>query len=104
MCYFFVFYCIFSLNYPISQIEKHEQEINKLLPDVNKLSLLVQAARVLWKKWIVLKMVFKIPKLDRPKEGMSLKHDVIILYIIYCLTIKTFDNQVFLKLTRIYNI
>uniref|UniRef100_A0A2S2NNW2 [histone H3]-lysine(36) N-trimethyltransferase n=1 Tax=Schizaphis graminum TaxID=13262 RepID=A0A2S2NNW2_SCHGA len=58
-----------NLNYPISQIKEHEDEVDKLLPDVNNTSALVQAARVLWKKWIVLKIVFKIPKLDRPKEA-----------------------------------
>lgn len=52
--------------------KEHGQEVDKLLPDENNMSSLVQAARVLWKKWIVLKMVFKIPKLDRPKEGIIL--------------------------------
>lgn len=76
-----IFYCdnflIFSLDYPTSQIKEHEQEIDKLLPDVNNLSSLVQAARILWKKWIILKIVFKIPKLDRPKEGILSKHVII---------------------------
>ncbi|XP_025196702.1 uncharacterized protein LOC112595635 [Melanaphis sacchari] len=57
-----------NLKYPISQIKEHEEEVDKLLPDVSNKSSLVQAARILWKKWIVLKIVFKIPKLDRPKE------------------------------------
>lgn len=77
---FIYIFFIFSLNYPISQIKEHEDEVDKLLPDVNNTSALVQAARVLWKKWIVLKIVFKIPKLDRPKEGIPYKHYVIILY------------------------
>lgn len=65
-----------NLDYPTSQIKEHEQEIDKLLPDVNNLSSLVQAARILWKKWIILKIVFKIPKLDRPKE-VNFPDDVI---------------------------
>jgi len=82
----FIFYyntfLIFSLEYPLSQIKEHEQEIDKLLPHVNNKSSLVQAARVLWKKWIVLKIVFKIPKLDRPKEGILYTH-VIIFYTVH---------------------
>ncbi|XP_029344737.1 uncharacterized protein LOC100167890 isoform X2 [Acyrthosiphon pisum] len=65
-----------NLEYPISQIKEHEQEIDKLLPDVKNISPLVKAARILWKKWIVLKIVFKIPKLDRPKE-VNIPDDVI---------------------------
>uniref|UniRef100_A0A2S2Q0E3 [histone H3]-lysine(36) N-trimethyltransferase n=2 Tax=Sipha flava TaxID=143950 RepID=A0A2S2Q0E3_9HEMI len=57
-----------NLDYPVSKSEEHGQEIDKLLPDDKNISLLAQAARVLWKKWIILKMVFKIPKLERPKD------------------------------------
>lgn len=62
---------MFSLDYPVSKSEEHGQEIDKILPDDKNISLLAQAARVLWKKWIILKMVFKIPKLERPKDGTS---------------------------------
>ncbi|CAI6357293.1 unnamed protein product [Macrosiphum euphorbiae] len=65
-----------NLEYPISQIKEHEQEIDKLLPDIKNISSLVKAARILWKKWIVLKIVFKIPKLERPKE-VNIPDDVI---------------------------
>jgi len=76
-----IFIFIFSLEYPVSQIKEHEKEIDKLLPNVENLSSLVKAARILWKKWIILKIVFKIPKLDRPKEeGISYKI-VIIFHI-----------------------
>lgn len=58
-----------SLEYPVSKSEEHSQEVDKLLPEDNSNSPIVEAARILWKKWIVLKMVFKIPKLERPKDG-----------------------------------
>ncbi|VVC37627.1 Post-SET domain,AT hook, DNA-binding motif,AWS domain,SET domain,SRI, Set2 Rpb1 interacting [Cinara cedri] len=57
-----------NLEYPVSKIIEHGQEVDKLLSDVETDNSLVQVARNLWKKWIILKMVFKIPKLDRPKE------------------------------------
>lgn len=60
----------FSSEYPLSKSEEHWKKIDKLLPEENNFSSLIQVARVLWKKWIVLKMVFKIPKLERSKEGM----------------------------------
>lgn len=67
---YFNIFQITSLEYPVSKIVEHSQEVDKLLPNETDSSL-VQAARVLWKKWIILKMVFKIPKLDRPKEGKT---------------------------------
>jgi len=57
------------LEFPLLKKLEHISEVNRLLPDENDILPLVQSARDLWKKWIVLKMVFKIPKLDRPKEG-----------------------------------
>lgn len=60
---------MFSLEYPESKSEDHWLEVDKLLPDKNNISELVHASRLLWKKWIILKMVFKIPKLERPKES-----------------------------------
>lgn len=65
----FDIFFIISLEYPLSQSEEHGKEVDKLLPDKNNVSLLIQVARALWKKWIILKMVFKIPKLERSKEG-----------------------------------
>jgi len=55
------------LRCPLSQ----KEEVDKLFPDEDNVSPLVQSARDLWKKWIILKMVFIIPKLDRSKEGIS---------------------------------
>jgi len=53
----------FSLEYPATEIKNHCQEIDSLLPNDNELkNSLVERSRALWKKWIVLKMVFKIPK------------------------------------------
>lgn len=78
-----IFFFIFSLEYPVTQIKEHEQEIDKLLPDVENLSSLVQAARILWKKWIILKIVFKIPKLDRPKEEGISHNNLIIFHIVH---------------------
>lgn len=63
-------FLIYSLDYPVSKTEDHEREVDKLLPHINNISCIVKAARELWKKWIILKMVFKIPKIDRPKEGI----------------------------------
>ncbi|KAL5242931.1 hypothetical protein ACI65C_010341 [Semiaphis heraclei] len=52
-----------SLEYPASEIKNHCQEINSLLPNDDEIkNSLVEKSRALWKKWIVLKMVFKIPK------------------------------------------
>jgi len=65
-CFYF-FIC--SLEYPESKIEEHYLEVDKLLPDENNTSELVNESRILWKKWITLKMIFKIPKLEKPKEG-----------------------------------
>lgn len=62
----------FSLEYPASDLQKHCQEIDNIFPTINNddsetaVSLvhgLVEKARDLWKKWIVLKIVFKIPKI-----------------------------------------
>jgi len=53
----------FSLEYPATEIKNHCQEIDSLLPNDNEIkNCLVEKSRALWKKWIVLKMVFKIPK------------------------------------------
>jgi len=53
----------FSLEYPATEIKNHCQEIDSLLPNDNEIkNSLVEKSRALWKKWIVLKMVFKIPK------------------------------------------
>lgn len=52
-----------SLEYPATEIKNHCQEIDILLPNDNEIkNSLVEKSRALWKKWIVLKMVFKIPK------------------------------------------
>lgn len=52
---------LFSLEYPTTEL--HYEEINKLLPKNNEtINGIVEKARGLWKKWIILKMVFKIPK------------------------------------------
>lgn len=52
-----------SLEYPATEIKNHCQKIDSLLPNDNKIkNSLVEKSRALWKKWIVLKMVFKIPK------------------------------------------
>ncbi|XP_060861460.1 uncharacterized protein LOC132938562 isoform X2 [Metopolophium dirhodum] len=52
-----------SLEYPATEIKNHFQEIDSLLPNDNEIkNSLVEKSRALWKKWIVLKMVFKIPK------------------------------------------
>lgn len=54
---------LFSLEYPTTELQNHYQEINNLLPkNCEKVNNLVEKARDLWKKWIILKMVFKIPK------------------------------------------
>lgn len=63
---------IFSLEHPTKHSQKHCQEIDNIFPtkdDGNEtMNGLVEKARDLWKKWIVLKMVFKIPKkIDQPK-------------------------------------
>lgn len=60
----------FSLEYPATEIQNHCQEINSLLPNDNEMkNSLVEKSRALWKKWIVLKMVFKIPKkIDQNKS------------------------------------
>ena len=56
-------FIIFSLEYPATEIKNHCQKIDSLLPNDNKIkNSLVEKSRALWKKWIVLKMVFKIPK------------------------------------------
>lgn len=57
-------------------------EVDKLLPDEIDISPLVHASRLLWKKWIILKMVFKIPKLERPKES-KLNFNNFLKYIFY---------------------
>ncbi|VVC32419.1 Post-SET domain,AWS domain,SET domain,SRI, Set2 Rpb1 interacting [Cinara cedri] len=53
-----------SLEYPPTEQQKHCQEIENILPTNNedKTNDLVEKARALWKKWIILKIVFKIPK------------------------------------------
>lgn len=56
-------------------MQKHCQEIDGIFPTNNNdyemtVYGLVEKARDLWKKWIVLKMVFKIPKkIDQPKPS-----------------------------------
>ncbi|XP_025415197.1 uncharacterized protein LOC112686918 isoform X2 [Sipha flava] len=53
------------LDYPVIELHKHIQEIDNLLPTNNNsetINVLVEKSRALWKKWIVLKMIFKIPK------------------------------------------
>lgn len=61
------------MKYPETKSTEHGLEVEKLLPNENNIAPLTQEARVLWKKWITLRMLFKIPKLDRPKEGKSQK-------------------------------
>jgi len=54
---------LFSLEYPATEIKNHCLEIDSLLPNDDEIiNSLVKKSRALWKKWIVLKMVFKIPK------------------------------------------
>lgn len=54
---------IFRLEHPVTDLLKHNQEIDSMFPTNNEtINSLVEKARDLWKKWIVLKMVFKIPK------------------------------------------
>ncbi|XP_050438814.1 probable histone-lysine N-methyltransferase CG1716 [Adelges cooleyi] len=60
-----------NLVYPVEKSIEHGQEVDKLLPNEENISPLMLAARVLWKRWIILKMVFKIPKIDRPKEVIA---------------------------------
>ncbi|XP_050527182.1 uncharacterized protein LOC126897539 isoform X2 [Daktulosphaira vitifoliae] len=60
-----------NIKNAIEKSEEHGKEVEKLLPDEENISLLMLAARILWKKWIILKMVFKIPKLERPKETIT---------------------------------
>lgn len=62
----------------MSESEEHVQKIDTLLPNDKLSSLLAQSARDLWKKWIILKMVFIIPKLERPKDGISLIYIIIL--------------------------
>lgn len=52
------------MEYPASELKKHCQEIDNILTtnNENNLNSLIEKARILWKKWIILKMVFKIPK------------------------------------------
>lgn len=49
------------------------REIDKILPtniENDETNSLVEKARALWKKWIVLKIVFKIPKkINQPKPN-----------------------------------
>lgn len=55
----------FSLEYPSTELQKHCQEVENILPTNNEdktINSLVEKSRALWKKWIILKMVFKIPK------------------------------------------
>lgn len=61
-------FIIIRLDYPVSNFKEHKEKVDSLLSNKN-ISPLVNAARNLWKKWIVLKTVFVIPKLDRTKEG-----------------------------------
>lgn len=63
---------LFSLEYSPTELQKHCEEINNTLPKMNEdneiINDLVNKAKSLWKKWIVLKMVYKIPKkMDQPK-------------------------------------
>lgn len=68
---------LFSLEYPATELQNHYQEINSLLPkNSENVNDLVEKARDLWKKWILLKMVFKIPKLidqQKPTEEINSK-------------------------------
>uniref|UniRef100_A0A2H8TWC6 [histone H3]-lysine(36) N-trimethyltransferase n=2 Tax=Melanaphis sacchari TaxID=742174 RepID=A0A2H8TWC6_9HEMI len=59
-----------SLEYPATEIKNHCQEIDRFLPNDNEMiNSLVKKSRALWKKWIVLKMVFRIPKkIDQHKR------------------------------------
>jgi len=65
MCFIF-----FSLEYPATEIKNHCQEIDSLFSNDNGIiNNLLEKSRALWKKWIVLKMVFKIPKkIDQHKS------------------------------------
>lgn len=63
---------LFSLEYPPTELQKHFEEIENILPRINEddetVNGLVNKAISLWKKWIVLKMVYKIPKkIDQQK-------------------------------------
>lgn len=53
------------MDYPSAEFQKHSQEVENILPKNNEdetINILVEKSRALWKKWIILKMVFKIPK------------------------------------------
>jgi len=70
----------FSLEYPATEIQNHCQEIDSLLPNDNEIkNSLVEKSRALWKKWIVLKMVFKIPKkIDQHKPTTDINSSKLI--------------------------
>jgi len=70
----------FSLEYPATEIKNHCQEIDNLLPNDNGIiNSLVKKSRALWKKWIVLKMVFKIPKkIDQHKPTTKINSSKLI--------------------------
>lgn len=62
-----------SLEYASHELDKHCQEIENILPSCHNSNddteNFIEKARSLWKKWIVLKIVFKIPKkMEQPKS------------------------------------
>jgi len=69
------YHLLFSLDYPASELQDIH-EIDKILPPINendKTSSLVEKARALWKKWIVLKIIYKIPKkIDQHKPNIEM--------------------------------
>lgn len=82
------------------ELQKQCQEIEKLLPNNNNdektVNNLVEKARALWKKWIVLKLVFKIPKkIDLPKPPIEEINSKKVTENFYSSTMDTasFDNK-----------
>ncbi|XP_060834189.1 uncharacterized protein LOC132917458 [Rhopalosiphum padi] len=87
-----------SLEYPATEIKNHCQEIDNLLPNDNGIiNSLVKKSRALWKKWIVLKMVFKIPKkIDQHKPTTKINSSKLIDDRYQSsMVIPTFDRKTF---------
>ncbi|CAH1720992.1 unnamed protein product [Aphis gossypii] len=87
-----------SLEYPATEIKNHCQEIDSLFSNDNgMINNLLEKSRALWKKWIVLKMVFKIPKkIDQHKSVKEkCSSEVINDYYESSMNIRTIDQNTF---------
>lgn len=66
---------LFSLELPTSELQDIH-EIDKILPSNNEndeTNNLIEKSRTLWKKWIALKIIFKIPKkIDQHKPNIEI--------------------------------